>query len=145
MVTPIIQDLRVQPLSAIPESGGVPDTEGFYYKAGETVKIIDDRTVGKMDLTAGEVSIGILQTSLSTTQRPGGLDARDRIAVLTRYNFLARGVAEGPLTAGQYIVDGDTTAGTFRVYNSAGGDTPDMIRGVVWKGALDAAEFEYLM
>jgi len=135
----IKQDLRVQPLSAkVKTSGVTAGDDGFYYRKGETVMITADGTVG-LKTNSGE-SIGILQTGLSTTSRPGGLDARDRVNVNTPYNFLMEVTAEGELTAGQNVTDGTVVAGSFKVAGEG-----DKIKGVVFVGAADTKTAQILM
>lgn len=145
MVTPIKQDLRVQPLrAAVTTSGITADANGFYYTAGEPVKIVGDAKVGKMAKIPGEVSIGLLNASFNKTQRMNGLDSRDRLPIITKYNFEVEGTAEGNLVAGDYIVDGTTTAGTYKAYDSTT-NTVDQIKGIVWVGALTGKKFRFLM
>lgn len=145
LIKPIVEDLRVGYLNAgVYYTDITADTDGMFYSAGDVVKIVGDEMVGLMDKTDGECSIGILENGIPARGRTNP-DARDRVSVLTKYNYKLIATAEGTVTAGEFVVDGTTTAGTFKTADSPDTDAAHVIRGVCWKGGADGETIEILV
>jgi hypothetical protein len=166
VASPVAEDLTVAPLRAKVHIAGVTaDSDLYYYRARQLVEITGDEEVGIA--TTAQSAIGVLEDSITTKTNPNGLDSRTRVSVIP---FRARRVlymtAEGQLTAGQKVTQGSTSKQTVKAASAltvatgstevtsaaangagtlAGGIPPEIIIGVVWKGAANGGTAKILV
>ena len=156
--TPVVQDLRLQPLSALVDLTQAVDGDGFFFKQGDLMEMDADKKVKK--LTASGTYIGQAKTSLHENQAPSGLDAEMRIGLLTRFNQLTKMNCTGTVAAGGIVVasatagkvkaatalastvDSGATPVTSSAANGAiittvGSTPPEIPAGVCWIGGTD--------
>lgn len=110
---PILQDPR-NGLKGKLDANSAVDADNYYLKAGEQVRISGDETI--IRCAAGETPHGVALESLhQTSVPPTGIDSRVRVSWIPyAYNrALVRGVADGPLTAGDYCTMG-AAAGDYK-------------------------------
>lgn len=141
-VTAVIYDLTNDYLPAQVDTTVTKDSEGFYYREGEVVEIVGDKKVGKAG--SGGVAIGILVTSLHEKQAPNGLDARHRVAVLTRFKACVKMTASGAIAAGDAVKIVDGKAVKIDPSSATVADALAQF-GVCWKGGADGDEVEILV
>lgn len=165
VASPVAEELTVAPLRAKVKSTGVtPDADGFYYRARQLVEITGDEEVGLA--TTAQAAIGQLEDSITTRTNPNGLDSRTRISVLPfGFRRVLYMTAEGQLTAGTKVTQGSTSKQAVKAASAltiatgatavksaaesgagtlAGGIPPEIIIGVVWKGAANGGTAKIL-
>ena len=156
--TPLVQDLRMQPLIALVDLTQAVDSDGFFFKQGDLLEMDANGKVKK--LTASGTYLGQAKTSLHENQAPAGLDAEMKIAILTRFNQLTKMNCTGAVAAGGIVV-ASATAGKVKAATTlavtvadgniamegdaadlatlivAGSTPPEIPAGVCWIGGTD--------
>jgi hypothetical protein len=173
MVVQFIPDPEIEPigeqgLNAILDPTQTKDSDGFYVRAGDKMKITGNRKVKVAG--AGDVAHVIALMSVHEALYPEGIKASTNLQVAPlEFNFkVLRGKAEGVVNAGDYVGDGSTdiqkwkkvvalsatvpTGSTAVLSTSAepamtmaGGILPVPAKGLAWVGAADSGDIEVIV
>lgn len=167
MATPIVQDLRVQPLKAKLYTSGLSASDGFWVKEGTPVYFSADETVRVSG--SGDPIDAYTQIAMNTSQYPTLTDvARFRIPLISRYNYLIRATAGENLavreqvglagannrvmklaalaaTVGAGSATASTVDATTPTVALTGGKLPVQGAGVVFHGATTGNEVQILL
>lgn len=119
-------------------AAAVADSDGWYYKPGDTVKISADQTFAKCTESSDFVA-GLVETGLNSYDTGGTLGANERVGVV-----LLKGRRVDIVPAAEQLAAGDLVVINYQ--GAAAKVSADAsVHGIVWKGGASGADVEIIV